>query len=71
MKKYKLSHLFIYHDYVVSIFVGGAWELICSKYYFRAEQTAANSALAEAAAKSLIDEWVTIERRQKEREQKQ
>ena len=57
MKKYKLSHIFIYHDYIVSIFVDGAWELICSKYYFRIVDTSANSALAEAAAKAAIDQY--------------
>jgi hypothetical protein len=71
MKKNKLSHIFIYHNYLVVVFVCGAWELICLKYYFRVEQTAINSALAEAAAKETIDQWIAINRRQQEREQKQ
>jgi hypothetical protein len=60
VKKYNLSHIFIYHDYLVVVFASGAWELICLKYYFRVEKTAANSALAEAVAKETIDQWVSI-----------
>jgi len=57
MKKQKLCHVFIYHNYLVSIFACGAWELMCLKYYFRIVDTATNSALAEAAAKEKIDKY--------------
>jgi hypothetical protein len=60
VKKYNLSHIFIYHDYLVVVFASGAWELICLKYYFRVDQTATNPASAEAAAKATIDQWVSI-----------
>jgi hypothetical protein len=60
MKKYKFSHIFIYYDYLVVVFADGSWELICSRLYFRADGTATNPASAEAAAKSTIDQWVSI-----------
>lgn len=58
MKKYKFSHLFIYHDYIVAVFIDGGWEVICSKYYFRADGIAADRTAAETAAKAIIEELV-------------
>jgi len=58
MKKHKFSHLFIYYDYIAVVFADSAWEIICSKYYFRADGMAADRAAAETAAKTMIEELV-------------
>jgi len=58
MKKYNLSHIFIYHDYIAVVFAENNWEVICSKYYFRVDGTAADRTTAEAAAKAIIEELV-------------
>ena len=58
MKKYNLSHIFIYHDYIAVVFAENNWEAICSKYYFRTDGTAADPTAAEAAAKAMIEAWV-------------
>ena len=58
MKKYKFSQLLIYHNYIVGIFTDGAWEIMCLRYYVRANGEASTPALAEVAAKSTVDGWV-------------
>lgn len=58
MKKYKLTHFFIYRNYVAAVFTDNAWEIICSKYYVSANGQASTPALAETAAKTTIDGWV-------------
>jgi len=57
MKKYKLSHIFIYHNYLAVVFTDGAWEIMCSRYYVGTHGIAADRTAAETAAKAMIESW--------------
>jgi ribulose 1,5-bisphosphate carboxylase large subunit-like protein len=71
MKKYNLSDIFIYHNYLVVVFTDGAWEIICPTYYCIATGEAPDQASAVAATKARIDTWVDrVRKQQQEREQK-
>jgi len=58
MKKYKLSHFFIYRNYLAGVFMDGSWEIMCSKYHVSTNGQASTPALAAVSAKTKIDEWV-------------
>jgi hypothetical protein len=66
VKKYNLSHIFIYHDYLVVAFADGSWEVICPRYYCIAHGVTDDARSGEKAAKAKIDIWVDRVRKQQQ-----
>ncbi len=58
MKKYNLSDIFFYQNYLVVTFADGAWEVMCSRYYFGAHGVTPDARSAVAAAKARVDVWL-------------
>jgi hypothetical protein len=66
MKKYNITDIFIYHDYLVAAFTDGTWEVICPTYRCLAHGKTPDARSAVAAAKTKIDIWLDRVKKQQQ-----